>query len=194
MNDLLTKYNDYQKLVGCTLLYNLSNGQIIEVKFKEDNFLHLLGLHKLLDIGIIQQWLDRNNHKVKNKDVIRLIKSERLNDSLIKSSSFYSSIQNRYETFSYESLSTLSYTDAIINFDPKIVNSKLLCDYILFEKDKNNEYNHLAIAYDSKLNTRYFESFFHESTNSYIVGQTIVKIDKYQLLDKDNNTIIEDKF
>ena len=72
MNKLLDKYNDYQRLVGSKLSYNLSNGQLIEVVFRDDNFLHLLGIHKLLDISIVQQWLDKSNKKIKNKDVIRL--------------------------------------------------------------------------------------------------------------------------
>ena len=194
MNELLNKYNDYQKLVGSKLSYNLSNWQLIEVEFRNDNFLHLLGIHKLLDIGIVQQWLDKSNYKVKNKDVIRLIKSERFNDLMIRSSIFFNSIQDRYNSFSYQSLTTLSYTDAIINFNPTLVNSKLLSDYILFEKDKNNEYNHMAIAFDSIANQRYLESFFHETSDSYISGQVVVKINNYKLYDKDGNIIFEDTF
>ena len=53
MDSLLEKYNDYLKLVGCKLVYTLDNKQVIEVCFKEDNFLHLLGIHKLVDISIV---------------------------------------------------------------------------------------------------------------------------------------------
>lgn len=194
MNELLNKYIDYQRLVGNKLSYYLSNGQLVEVEFRDDNFLHLLGIHKLLDIRIVQQWLDKSNYKIKNKDVIRLIKSERFNDSMVRSSAFFNTIQDRYDSFSYQSLTTLSYTDAIINFNPTLVNSKLLSDYILFEKDKNNEYNHMAIAYDSTANRRYLESFFHETSDSYISGQIIVKISNYKLFDKDGNIIFEDAF
>ena len=194
MNELLNKFIDYQKLVGCKLSYNLSNGQKVEVEFREDNFLHLLGIHKLIDINIVQQWLDKSNYKVKNKDVIRFIKSERFNDSMVRLSTFFNTIQDRYDSFSYQNLTTLSYTDAIINFNSSLVNSKLLSDYILFEKDKNNEYNHMAIAFDKKTNRRYLESFFHETNDSYLVGQKIVKIDCYHLFDKDGNVIFEDIF
>ena len=194
MEKLLEKLNDYQRLIGCKLVYTLQNGQIIEVCFKEDNFLHLLGLHKLKDIRVIQQWLNRSNHKVNNKDVIRFIKSGILTDTMIKKSIFYKDIKDRYDSFSYESLSTLTYTDVIINFNPKLVNSKLLSDYILFEKDANNEYNHMAIAYDNVTSKRYLESFFHEPNNKYIVGQIIVKIIKYQLFDKNGSILFEDIF
>ena len=71
---------------------------------------------------------------------------------------------------------------------------KFLSDYILFEKDANNEYNHMAIAYDNVTSKRYLESFFHEPNNKYIVGQTIVKITKYQLFDKNGSILFEDTF
>lgn len=194
MDALLEKYNDYIKLVGCKLVYTLQNGQIIEVRFKEDNFLHLLGIHKLLDISIVQQWLDKSNYKVKNKDVIRFIKSGRFTDSMIKSSSFFLDIEDRYNSFSYETLSTLSYTDAIINFNPDLINSKLLSDYILFELDEKNEYNHMAIAYDCKINQRYLESFFHEISDSYIKGQTVIKVIKYELINTNDEIVFYDEF
>ena len=34
---------------------------------------------------------------------------------MVKSSVFYPQIQERYENFSYDNLTTLNYTDAIIN-------------------------------------------------------------------------------
>ena len=194
MDALLEKYNDYLKLVGCKLVYTLDNKQIIEVCVKEDSFLHLLGIHKLIDISIVQQWLDKSNYKVKNKDVIRFIKTGRFTDSMVKNSVFFKDIEDRYNSFSYETLSTLSYTDAIINFNPKLLNSKLLSDYILFEKDENNEYNHMAIAYDQKINQRYLESFFHETGDSYINGQIVVKICKYELINANNEIIFYDEF
>ena len=194
MEKLLEKLNDYQRLIGCKLVYTLQNGQIIEVCFKEDNFLHLLGIHKLLDIDIVYQWLDKSNHKVRNRDVIRMIRSGRFNEPIIKNSRFFKEMKDRYDSFSYESLSTLAYTDAIINFNPSLANSKLLSDYILFEQDKNNEYNHMAIAIDQKTNNRYLESFFHEPNNKYIVGQTIVKVIKYQFIDCKGIVLFEDIF
>lgn len=54
MNDLLTKYNDYIRLKNCRVEYLLTNGMIIDFTYKEENFVHLLGLHKLEDIQLIQ--------------------------------------------------------------------------------------------------------------------------------------------
>lgn len=50
---LLQKYNDYMRLKNCRAEYLLSNGLIIDFTYKEENFIHLLGLHKLTDIQLI---------------------------------------------------------------------------------------------------------------------------------------------
>lgn len=52
--DLLKKYHDYIRLKKYKTEYLLSNGMIIDFTYKEENFIHLLGLHKLTDIQLIQ--------------------------------------------------------------------------------------------------------------------------------------------
>ena len=42
MDLLLQKYNDYMRLVGCKVKYELIDGTVIEVVYKEEKFLHLL--------------------------------------------------------------------------------------------------------------------------------------------------------
>lgn len=59
MDDLLQKYNDFMRLNNCRAEYLLSNGQTIDFVYKEENFIHLLGLHKLIDIQLIQLFNDR---------------------------------------------------------------------------------------------------------------------------------------
>ena len=194
MDDLLRKYMEYMRLENCRAEYLLANGQTIESIYKEENFAHLLGLHKLIDIQIIQFWQDRSNKKIKLSNVLRQIKNSTLTDAMVKASSFYPKIKERYESFSYNNLTSLNYTDAIINFNPSVMNSKLKSDYILFEEKQPNHYNHLAIALDTKSGTRYFETFFHEPTNNYLTGQTIVPIKKSTLFDPNNNVIVMDSF
>ena len=46
MDDLLLKYNEYMRLDGFRLEYEMYNGIRIEVTYKEENFAHLLGLHQ----------------------------------------------------------------------------------------------------------------------------------------------------
>ena len=194
MDDLLKKYNDYMRLENCRAEFQLSNSQTIEVTYKEENFAHLIGLHKLKDIQLIQFWLDKNNKSVKLKDVIRRIKNETFTDSMVKSSVFYQDIQDRYESFSYENLTTLTYTDAVINFNPSVIKSKIKSDYLLFEEKQNKGYNHLGIAMDQNNGRRYIETFFHQPNDMYIAGQTIVKVEGFSLYDSKNQIIINDSF
>lgn len=180
------------RLNNCKAEYVLDNGESLFVTYKEENFAHLIGLHKLKDLQLIQFWLDKNNKTVKLQTIIKRIQNETFTDSMVKSSVFYPQIQERYEKFSYDNLTTLNYTDAIINFNPSIINSKIKSDYILFEE--KNGYNHLCIAKDKIKENRYIETFFYEPTNKYLTGQTIVKIENFRLLDEKNNIIVEDSF
>ena len=194
MNDLLNKYNDYLRLEGCKIEYELEDNTIIVVPYREDGFLHLLGLHKLIDIQLIQFWQDKNNHSVKRKNVIRKIKSEKLTDADVRNSVNFYKIKDRYEQFSYDNFTTVNYTDAIINFNAKLIGSSLKADYILFEERPKNEYNHMAIAMDKKNNSRYIESFFHEPSINYQNGQTIKKIIKFTIKNPDDSILVSDIF
>lgn len=194
MDDLLQKYNDYKRLKNCRAEYVLSNEMMIDFTYKEDNFIHLLGLHKLKDIQIIQIFNDKDNKKVQTRYIISRIKKSRFTDAMVKSSVFYEEIAERYESFTYENLITLTYTDAVINFDPKRINSKIKSDYLLFEEKENHEYNHLGIAKDPISNKRYIETFFHQSTDMYIQNQQLVKVKSFTLYSPDNQIIVTDSF
>ena len=145
---------------NCKEEYLLSNGIEIVITYKEDYFIHLLGLHKLADIQLIQLFNDKNNKKVQTKYIISRIKKGIFTDAKVRASTFYSDIADRYENFSYDSLTTLTYTDAVINFNPNRIHSKLRSDYLLFEEKGNGEYNHLGIALDTFTGERYIETFF----------------------------------
>ena len=161
MDDLLLqKYNDYIRLKNCKAEYLLSNGMVVTFTYKEENFIHLLGLHKLTDIQLIQLFNDKSNKKVQTKYIISRIKKNKFTDVMVKASVFYSDIASRYENFSYGNLTTLTYTDAVINFNPTLINSKIKSDYLLFEKKANNEYAHLGIAKDSHTHSKSTTEFF----------------------------------
>lgn len=81
MNDLLQKYNDYMRLENCKVEYLLENEESISVTYREENFAHLIGLHKLKDLQLIQFWLDKNNRTVKLNTLLRRIKKETFTDS-----------------------------------------------------------------------------------------------------------------
>jgi hypothetical protein len=194
MNALLEKYNEYIRLKNCVAKYHLSNGMTIAFTYKEENFIHLLGLHKLIDIQLIQLFNDKNNKKIQTRYIISRIKKNKFTDSMVKASVFYNDIADRYENFSYENLTTLTYTDAIINFNASLINSKIKSDYLLFEEKPNHGYNHLGIAIDSKTQNSYIETFFHQATDMYIQGQQIVKVESFTLYTPDNQVIVSDSF
>lgn len=194
MDALLQKYNDFLRLKNCRAEYVLANGTLIDFTYKEENFIHLLGLHKLTDIQLIQLFNDKSNKKVQTKYIISRIKKNKFTDTMVKGSVFFPDIESRYDSFSYDSLSTLTYTDAIINFNPALIRSKIKSDYLLFEKKSNDEYNHLGIAEDRITKNRYIETFFHQSTDMYLKGQTIVKIKSFTLYTPDNQILVTDSF
>ena len=113
---------------------------------------------------------------------------------MVKASVFYPDIKSRYESFSYDNLTTLTYTDAVINFNPALINSKIKSNYLLFEQKSTNEYNHLGIAVDAITKNRYIETFFHQTTDTYIKNQTIVKVKSFTIYTPDNQIIVTDSF
>lgn len=174
--------------------YGLNDGSKIQFTYREENFLHLTGIHKLKDIGLIQFWLDKSNKAVSLRTVIRQIKNTSFTDAMVKASHFYPDIKDRYENFSYDSLTSLTYTDAVINFNPHLIHSKLKSDYLLFENAPASGYNFMGIAFDNKKKSRYIETYFHNNTGTYISGQTIVKVDTFALFEKDGSLIVSDSF
>ena len=192
MNLLLEKYNEYKSIVNYRMIYELDNGDVIDVKIDRNNFPHLIGLHKLLDIPVIRQFNDMNNKTVSAKYIISKIKKENvLTDSVVRSSSYFTDIEDRYNNFSKNNFLSLSYTDAIIDFNPHLINSSLKSDYILFEQF-NKGYNHMCIATD-KFCKNYAESFFYEPSDKYISKQTIVKVNKISILDNKGNEFVNDE-
>lgn len=194
MDLLLKKYNDYLRLVGCKAIYELENGLNIEYTYKRENFVHLIGLHKLDDILLISMFNDKSNLKVNTKTVMSNIKKGKLTDAMVKASAFYNKIEDRYNSFDYDNLTTLNYTDAVIDFDASLIPSKLKSDYLLFEERPTGEYNHLGVAYDSINGVRYAETFLHASSDLYVRNQTIVKVKKFKLIDAGGNVIVTDSF
>lgn len=65
LDDLLQKYKEYIRLKNCKEEYLLSNGIEIVITYKEDYFIHLLGLHKLTDIQLIQLFNDKTTKRFK---------------------------------------------------------------------------------------------------------------------------------
>ena len=194
MNGLLEKYHEYYRLVGCRAEYELEDGTIIELKYEQNGFAHLIGMHKLKDIHLIQLWQDSSVGNVRAKEVIRNIKNEKLTEREVMNSKFFPVIKDRYDRFSYDNLTTLNYTDAIVNFDANMIGSKIKSNYILFEETTKGEYNHMGIVYKPDVEEAYIETFFYESKDTYIKGQKVVKVKSLRIVDACGRIIVEDSF
>ncbi len=192
MNGLLEKFNEYKSIVNYQVEYEFDNGDTIEFKLKQTDFPHLIGLHKLIDIPVIRQFNDKKNVTVSARYILsRIKKEELLTESILKKSVYFPTIEQRYEKFSRENILTISYTDAIIDFNAKLIGSNLKANHILYEQKNNQGYNHLCIAKDSKTR-QYAESFFYNSTDLYIRNQKSIKIRNVKIYDNKGNLFIED--
>lgn len=193
MNELLDKFNEYKSISNCRMVYEFENEDVIEFKLKKTDFPHLIGLHKLKDIPIIRQFNDKNNPTVSAKFILsRIKKGELLTEAIVRKSSFFPEIEQRFNEFSKEKILSLSYTDAVIDFDAAKIGSSLHASYILFEK-KSSGYNHLCIAEDS-FSEKYAESFFYNPTDIYIRNQNIIKVKAVKIYDNKGSLYMEDMF
>ena len=129
------KFYEYKSIVNYKMKYLLEDNLEIEFKLKQTDFPHLIGLHKLIDIPLIRKFNDKNNKTVSAKYIIAKIKKQSiLTGELVRNSCYFKDIQNRYDQFNKDNLLTVSYTDAVVNFDASLIGSKLSSDYILFER------------------------------------------------------------
>lgn len=192
MNELLEKFNDYKAISNYRIKYTLRNKDVIDFKLKQTDFPHLIGLHKLIDIPIIGQFNDNSNSTISARFIISKIKKEsHLTEKIIKNSIYFSDIEQRYNNFSKENILTLTYTDAIVNFNSAIIGSKLRGDYILFENKISGGFNYLSIAKDYQ-QKRYAESFFYNPTDLYVRNQTVIKVTKVEIYDNEGKLFLKD--
>ena len=191
LNQLLDKFNEYKSIVNYRLEYIFENDSSISFQLKQTDFPHLLGLHKLIDIPVIRQFNDKNNSVIGAKYInSKIKKQELLTENIIKRSLYFPDIKVRFNSFSKENILTMSYTDAIVDFNAFLINSNLKAKYILFEK-KNQGYNHLCVAEDGN-GKNYAESFFHNSTDLYIRNQRTIKVKCIRIYDNLGKLYLED--
>lgn len=192
MNQLLDKFNEYKSIVNYRMEYMFEDDSVIDFKLKQTDFPHMIGLHKLIDIPIIRQFNDRNNVTVSAKYIISKVKKqELLTEQIIRRSSYFQNIEDRFNNFSKENILTMSYTDAIIDFNASLIGSNLRAKYILFEQKRQIGFNHLCVAEDVR-GEKYAESFFYNSTDLYIRNQAKIRVKRVRIYDKNGTLYLED--
>ncbi|SDX06165.1 hypothetical protein SAMN05216391_1423 [Lachnospiraceae bacterium KHCPX20] len=176
MNSLYDKFLDYKQIANYRLEYELDNGLQLSVKLELSAFPHLIGLHKLTDIPIIRRFNDPNDKVVRAKYITQKIKQQKmLTENSIRSSQKFCDIEDRYNNFSKENLLSLSYTEAIVNFNPSKIGSTLKSEFILFKKRMQG-----TIIYVSQ--QRFRRSTQIVTRNLSFTGQTICTLQTRQSL------------
>ena len=74
MNLLKEKFLDFKTLNQYTFKYLLVDGSVICFKITQQQFPHLIGLHKLIDIPLILKFNDKANNTVSANYIIGKIK------------------------------------------------------------------------------------------------------------------------
>lgn len=194
ISELRHKFNDYMNIVGHTIHYEFESGNTLEFQFHKNNFPHMIGLHKLLDIPLIQRFNNPKDKMAGANYIISKIKKGDFTETDVKSSLYYEAIQKRYNQFTANNLFSMTYTDAIVNFDvSKLPNSKLQnTQYILYETEPDG-YRNLCVGHD-KSEKYYVETFFYEPSDYYIRGQLHEKIVRMHIIAPDNSIYFEDTF
>lgn len=192
MDGLLEKFNEYKTIINYKFVYELEDGTHLDFKLRQKDFPHLVGLHKLVDIPIIRHFNDKNNKTVSAKYIISQIKKQSiLTENIVRNSAYFQKIQQRYERFTKDNLLSISYTDVIIDFDKTIFGSRMNANYILYENQNIQGYNHLCIAENEK-KEQYAESFFYEPSDLYLKNQRKVKIKKLTIYNEKDEIYLED--
>ena len=76
-NALLDKFEEFKTIVGYIFEYEFETGGTVSFKLKQTDFPHLIGLHKLIDLPIIQAFNDISRPDYSAKYILSQIKKER---------------------------------------------------------------------------------------------------------------------
>lgn len=195
MPGLKEKLEDYFNIVNYSMQYELASGTLLGFTFEKTAFPHLSGIHKLIDIPLIQKYNDPRETMVSAKYLLTKIRQGKLTEADIYASKYFSDIKERYERLTAENLLSMTYTDVIVDFDvtklkaSKLVNTK----YILYEKEQD-AYRQLCIKQNSINHLYYVETFFYEKSDDYIRGQLKDKVKKMKVFTPDGCVYLEDAF
>lgn len=168
----------YKTLLNKEYIFTLENDYTFSIVFKQSNFYHLTGLHKLTDIRRLF------GLKTSYDNIYKNILSGKINYQSIEKSIFYERIKNRIEYF--ETITDMLNKDKskiIIDFDRNLVDGTELINtkYILY-RIISDGYANLTIGENqSKI---YPETFFVENSKKYISEQTLLDIKNIEIIER----------
>ncbi|WP_160692578.1 PBECR4 domain-containing protein [Clostridium sp. C2-6-12] len=175
MDKLDEVMSDYEALLNKTYKYQLIDKNELEVKFKTENFPHVIGLHKLVDIKDLEKL---SKKIISGKKIYKELKKEITNEMII-TSPHYPKIENKFNYF-YK-IKDLVFQKVIYDFDRSKLRTKIDADLVLYTIE-DNLYIHLFLA---KRKSYYAPmTFIVEEDDRYIKGQTDYDIKKLYILEK----------
>ena len=166
----------YKTLLNKTFYFTLENNIKFKLFFKAENFVHIIGLHKLTDLKLTEQF--------SAKVLFKKLLNGDISNELIKNSTNYKKIQNRIYYFD-NIIDMLNNKSAkiIINYDKSLVNNSKLINtkYILY---KTIDECYLMLTIGKKESGEYPETLFLESTKKYISNQELLDIIDIKTVEK----------
>lgn len=168
MDQLEWCLHTYEELLGRNFILTLETGEQLIIAFQKEHFHHLLGLHKLNDLDLVN-----TKHNSVSK-IYKTIATNRVDEHYLKKSVHFQSMKDRFMYFPF--ISSLLTGQVIVNFNPSLVDHTKLTKvkYILFQKVKDG-YIHLALGVQED-GIVFPVTFFFETGKQYITGQTILNI------------------
>ena len=195
MPQLKEKVEDYYRIANYMVCYKLACGDEVRFRFEKNAFPHLVGIHKLIDIPLIQRYNDSRDKMVNAKYLLSKIKQGKLLEADLRSSKYFADIEDRYSRLTAMNLLSMTYTDVVVDFDVNLLRASKLVNtkYILFEKEAG-AYRQLCIKHNNQEKMHYVESFFYEKSDDYIKGQRVDKILSMKVIAPDGSIYLEDSF
>jgi len=178
MDPLQMKAVEFAELCKFDHYYELEGGQVVRLVFRGANFPHLLGLHKLTDLPLIQRIGFHSRKGMSAMALFKEIQRGRLTLADAQRSSFYALIDLRVESFGSYSLGVLLHTDFMIDFDPKLIFTDLNKARFLLVQRYQDHYTHLALGEEPDGSGFFPLSYFVDSRDYYLRNQKCIRIVK----------------
>lgn len=167
----------YKQLLNKSYKFKLENGIEFTIYFSQNNFFHLIGLHKLTDLSRIANL---------SKTVVfkKILKGD-ISQKYIEKSEHYKKIENRIKYFeNMLDMFDITKTKIIVDFNPLLLNfdSELLRTKYILYKRLDNGCAHTTIGQESK--KLYPETFFFDKTNVYLSKQNLLGIKSITVINR----------
>lgn len=186
MNDIVECAKYYSTLLNKNYKYILEDGLIIEFYFTSRGFYHIIGLHKLDDITILNN-ASLLQDIIDNKEVVKLIER----------SCKLPVISPRIEHFNeIENIFDINQCGFIVDFDKNLVKGETelkFTKYLLYKKLDISCKGVISLGANviltlgkNKNDKIYPETFFYEPSNKYNSGQKLLEVNNIIISPKNN--------